>query len=155
MVQEAGKSIDEKNFVAGLQCGEHLALVSGTRLLSELGNLSNTPSIPIIPESDASKFFLSVFMNIDTRGGISTYDGVRQLGEYHPMSLPSCFSITLHGRFIHASMTPVKPHGCISPHVLSECVIYGILLWRQSGLWSKHARLCRSFIIFPCTFSCN
>ena len=75
LVQPGKSNIEEKQFLRS-QGDEGSNFVSEVGLLDELTESNDAPSVPLLSDSDNS-FSPSAFMNMDTRGGGSTFGGVR------------------------------------------------------------------------------
>ena len=81
--------------------------ITGADLLSELVSSNDVPSVLILPTSNPVPFSPSVFMNVDTRGGVSTFSGVSNSGNALPMTLRSRSEISLPKHYVHPAI-PAK-----------------------------------------------
>ena len=82
-------------------------LVSGARLLTELTQSVDAPSVQLFSSSES--FSPSTFMGVYTRAGLSTFSGVSQPGGNQDRSsnLRSCSGIKIPSRYLH-TVSPAK-----------------------------------------------
>ena len=87
-------------------------------MLGELIQGTDAPSVPLLSGSDS--FSPSAFINVDTRGGVSTVGGVNQFGDTRPMNLRSRSNRFIPGCYIHPTNPSKVKRG--SKWVVDVCV---------------------------------
>ena len=104
-LEQPGKSNGEVQPFIRRKDNEDSGFASGSRLFDELIQESDASSVLLLSSSES--FSPSAVMNIDTRGGISTFGRIDQFSDNRPMTLRSRSDIHVSGRYVRP-MTPAK-----------------------------------------------